>query len=139
MASNRSVYSLKGRATQIHAAGDHHRPRGEQVEAACDVPAQRIFTATFTRDAAVDHRVDPPAQPKQSPAGVDGDEVDVGGAQVERVVGRGLEVRSAYLWLAARAGLDLPSLNALLFERAGHWDQRPGDPAWAMASEEKTA
>lgn len=48
------------------------------------------------------------------------------------LVGPRLRVRSAYLWLAARAGLDLPSLNALLLARAGHWDRRPGDPSWAM-------
>jgi hypothetical protein len=33
--------------------------------------------------------------------------------------------------LAARAGLDLPGLNHLLFARSGHWDRRPGDPTWA--------
>jgi hypothetical protein len=47
------------------------------------------------------------------------------------LVGPKLRVRGAYLWLAARSGLDLPSLNALLFARAGHWDRRPDDPAWA--------
>lgn len=47
------------------------------------------------------------------------------------LVGPALRVRAAYLWLAARTGLDLPSLNALLFARAGHWDRRPGDPMWA--------
>lgn len=46
-----------------------------------------------------------------------------------------LEIRCAYLWLAARAGLELPQLNHLLFARSGHWDRRPGDPAWAHDSE----
>jgi len=50
------------------------------------------------------------------------------------VVGPRLRVRSAYLWLAARAGLDLPSLNGRLFARSGHWDQRPEDPTWARGS-----
>ena len=49
------------------------------------------------------------------------------------MVGPKLRVRSAYLWLAARAGLDLPSLNALLLARAGHWDRRADDPEWAHA------
>ncbi|KIG12036.1 hypothetical protein DB30_02091 [Enhygromyxa salina] len=52
------------------------------------------------------------------------------------LVGPKLRVRGAYLWLAARAGLDLPSLNALLFARAGHWDRRPDDPAWATGAVE---
>lgn len=51
--------------------------------------------------------------------------------RIPEVVGPKLRVRSAYLWLAARAGLDLPSLNALLLARAGHWDHRPDDPPWA--------
>lgn len=42
-----------------------------------------------------------------------------------------LEIRCAYLWLAARAGLELSELNRLLFARSGHWDRRPGDPDWA--------
>jgi hypothetical protein len=46
-----------------------------------------------------------------------------------------LEVRCAYLWLAARAGLELPRLNHLLFARSGHWDRRPGDPTWAHEGE----
>lgn len=44
---------------------------------------------------------------------------------------RKLEVRVAYLWLAACAGLSLPTLGRVLFARSGHWDRRPGDPAWA--------
>lgn len=55
-------------------------------------------------------------------------------ARLPVVVGPRLRVRSAYLWLAARAGLDLPRLNALLLARAGHWDHRSGDPAWAHES-----
>jgi hypothetical protein len=51
------------------------------------------------------------------------------------LVGPKLRVRTAYLWLAARSGLDLPSLNALLFARAGHWDRRPDDPDWAVSVE----
>ncbi|PRQ02614.1 hypothetical protein [Enhygromyxa salina] len=51
--------------------------------------------------------------------------------RLPEVVGPKLRVRGAYLWLAARAGLDLPSLNALLFARTGHWDRRPDDPSWA--------
>jgi hypothetical protein len=54
-------------------------------------------------------------------------------ARLPALVGPKLRVRSAYLWLAARAGLDLPSLNALLFARAGHWDRRPDDPSWSHA------
>ena len=46
-----------------------------------------------------------------------------------------LEVRCAYLWLSARAGLELPRLNHLLFARSGHWDRRPSDPAWAHDGE----
>jgi hypothetical protein len=52
-------------------------------------------------------------------------------SQLCSIVGPKLRVRSAYLYLAARAGLDLPRLNALLLARAGHWDRRPDDPAWA--------
>lgn len=44
---------------------------------------------------------------------------------------RKLDVRVAYLWLAARAGLSLPALGLVLFARSGHWDVRPGDPEWA--------
>jgi hypothetical protein len=51
--------------------------------------------------------------------------------QIVALLGPKLRVRSAYLWLAAQAGLSLPSLNGLLLARAGHWDQRPEDPAWA--------
>lgn len=51
--------------------------------------------------------------------------------RIPELVGQKLRVRSAYLWLAAHAGLDLPSLNALLLARAGHWDRRPDDPDWA--------
>jgi hypothetical protein len=50
--------------------------------------------------------------------------------RVTMIVGPKLRVRSAYLWLAARAGLDLPGLNELLFARAGHWDRRDEDPQW---------
>jgi hypothetical protein len=53
------------------------------------------------------------------------------------VVGSKLRVRGAYLWLAARSGLELPSLNALLFARTGHWDRRPDDPDWAVGAREK--
>lgn len=52
-------------------------------------------------------------------------------ARITAIVGPKLRVRSAYLWLAVRAGFDLPSLNALLLARAGHWDRRADDPAWA--------
>jgi hypothetical protein len=52
-------------------------------------------------------------------------------ARIPAVVGPKLRVRGAYLWLCARAGLSLPRLNALLLARAGHWDRRPEDPAWA--------
>lgn len=51
----------------------------------------------------------------------------------EAVLGPKLAVRSAYLCLAARAGLGLPELNELLFARSGHWDRRAEDPAWAHA------
>ena len=54
------------------------------------------------------------------------------------LVGDKLQVRVAYLWLAARAGLDLSALNELLFERSGHWDSRPDDPSWSIARGEKT-
>jgi hypothetical protein len=40
-------------------------------------------------------------------------------------------VRLAYLSLAWCCGLSLPSLNALLVGRSGHWDRRAGDPKWA--------
>ncbi|WP_106395900.1 hypothetical protein [Enhygromyxa salina] len=52
-------------------------------------------------------------------------------ARLPAIVGAKLRVRGAYLWLAARSGLDLPSLNGLLLARAGHWDRRPDDPSWA--------
>lgn len=52
-------------------------------------------------------------------------------ARLPEVVGPKLRVRGAYLWLAARAGLSLPTLNQILFDRRGHWDARDGDPAWA--------
>jgi hypothetical protein len=51
--------------------------------------------------------------------------------RLEAIVGAKLRVRSAYLWLAARAGLDLPALNELLLARTGHWDHRDHDPIWA--------
>lgn len=51
--------------------------------------------------------------------------------RIAMIVGPKLRVRSAYLWLAARAGLDLPGLNELLLARAGHWDRRDEDPGWA--------
>lgn len=50
--------------------------------------------------------------------------------RIELIVGSKLRVRSAYLWLAARAGLDLPGLNELLLARSGHWDRRDEDPSW---------
>jgi hypothetical protein len=54
-----------------------------------------------------------------------------GPERIARIVGPKLQVRSAYLWLAARAGLDLPALNELLLARAGHWDRREHDHEWA--------
>lgn len=51
--------------------------------------------------------------------------------RIAMIVGPKLRVRSAYLWLAARAGLGLPGLNELLLARAGHWDHRDEDPEWA--------
>jgi hypothetical protein len=53
--------------------------------------------------------------------------------RLPELLGPKLEVRGAYMWLAARTGLILPRLNALLLARAGHWDRRPGDPPWAHA------
>jgi hypothetical protein len=50
--------------------------------------------------------------------------------RIGMIVGSKLRVRSAYLWLAARAGLDLPGLNELLLARTGHWDRRDDDPVW---------
>lgn len=52
-------------------------------------------------------------------------------ARLPATVGPVLRIRSAYLWLAARSGSSLPELNALLFGRSGHWDQRSDDPHWA--------
>ena len=46
--------------------------------------------------------------------------------------GERVRARQAYLWLAHRAGLTLPELNWILFERQGHWDLRDGDPDWAQ-------
>jgi hypothetical protein len=54
--------------------------------------------------------------------------------QIAAIIGPRLRVRSAYLWLAARSGLDLPGLNELLLARAGHWDHRDEDPEWAHSS-----
>ncbi len=54
-------------------------------------------------------------------------------------VGPRISTRSAYLWLAHQAALDLPSLNFLLFEREGSWDRRPGDPPWAQRDREPGA
>ena len=54
-----------------------------------------------------------------------------GPERIAGIVGPKLRVRSAYLWLAVRTGIDLPSLNELLLARAGHWDRRKGDPEWA--------
>lgn len=53
------------------------------------------------------------------------------GEHLDAILGPRLRVRGAYLWLAARAGLDLPTLNGCLFARRGHWDRRAGDPPWA--------
>ena len=55
-----------------------------------------------------------------------------GSEQLAVQTGAKLRVRTAYLWLAARAGLTLPELNRLLLARSGPWDRRPGDPAWAL-------
>jgi hypothetical protein len=52
--------------------------------------------------------------------------------RLEAIVGAKLRVRSAYLWLAARSGLDLPGLNELLLARTGHWDRRDNDPPWSQ-------
>lgn len=49
-------------------------------------------------------------------------------ALLVRVGGPRLRVRTAYAWLAAQAGLDLPTLNLELFGRTGPWDARAGDP-----------
>ena len=54
-------------------------------------------------------------------------------ARVAEVIGPTLEVRSAYLCLAARAGLELPALHLVLFARTGRWDRRAEDPSWAHA------
>lgn len=53
--------------------------------------------------------------------------------RLEALLGGRISTRSAYLWLAHQAALDLPRLNFLLFERRGSWDRRPGDPDWAHA------
>lgn len=49
-------------------------------------------------------------------------------ALLERVGGARVRPRLAYAWLAAQAELGLPTLNGLLFGRAGPWDARAGDP-----------
>ena len=51
--------------------------------------------------------------------------------ELAAVAGPRVRPRQAYLWLAHRVGLSLPELNAMLFERRGPWDHRPGDPPWA--------
>jgi hypothetical protein len=53
--------------------------------------------------------------------------------RIATVVGPKLRVRNAYLWLAARVGLDLPALNEVLLARAGHWDRRHDDPEWSRS------
>lgn len=55
-----------------------------------------------------------------------------GSERIPAIMGPKLRVRGAYLWLAARAGISLPTLNGLLFARAGHWDHRADDPQWAL-------
>jgi hypothetical protein len=50
---------------------------------------------------------------------------------LQSVAGAKVRPRQAYLWLAARAGLELALLNFTLFERDGHWDERADDPPWA--------
>jgi hypothetical protein len=42
-----------------------------------------------------------------------------------------LRPRTAYLWLAWRAGMDVVSLHRVLFTRVGSWALRADDPAWA--------
>jgi hypothetical protein len=42
-----------------------------------------------------------------------------------------LRSRSALLWLGCWAGLPLDGLGRAMFDRSGHWDARPDDPAWA--------
>ncbi len=54
-----------------------------------------------------------------------------GGERLADLVGDKLEVRCAYLWLAARAGLGLAELNGLLLARSGPWDRRASDPPWS--------
>jgi hypothetical protein len=89
-------------ADQLRFRAQAHASRAGQTEA---------FAAWIAEQGAEDRWPDP--------------------ARLLAVVGPKLRVRSAYLWLAARAGLDLPTLNALLLARAGHWDRRPEDPSWA--------
>lgn len=79
-----------------------------------------VTTATFATWLAADHGTSDHARRWPAPD------------RLPALVGPKLRVRAAYLWLAARAGLDLPSLNALLFARTGHWDRRPDDPQWAV-------
>jgi hypothetical protein len=61
------------------------------------------------------------------------------GSRLAALVGPKLRSRSAYLWLAALCGASLPALGWSLFARAGHWDRRPGDPAWAHAGPDRVA
>lgn len=44
------------------------------------------------------------------------------------VAGAQVRPRTAYLWLAAQAGMPLAALNLALFGRCGPWDRRAGDP-----------
>src|SRR5690606_20756033 len=79
-------------ATDVGAAGDHHGPGREQVEAARDVPAECVLTVPLTGDAAVDHGVEAGAHPQDPAWTLQGDEAQVGGAEVEGIVGGRLEV-----------------------------------------------
>jgi hypothetical protein len=44
-----------------------------------------------------------------------------------------LRPRTAYLWLAWEAGLDLVTLYRVLFTRIGSWARRADDPPWVHA------
>lgn len=85
-----------------------------------DYVAWRQRTSTGPRDAKafvafVEHRVPPGRWPTSAEV-------------LCEFTGDKLRARTAYLWLAARAGMRLPDLQRLLFAREGHWETRPGDP-----------
>jgi hypothetical protein len=123
-------------AEQAECSGDDWRARGGPASAVLLWSHLHPLLADLLRFRRV--RREPPSIAALARWIADDRSLDERWPAVERLpdlIPGKLEIRCAYLWLTARAGLELPQLNHLLFARSGHWDRRPGDPAWAHDGE----